>query len=155
MGNSSNKKELNVAIEKIILKTLATFPKNDLENPYLIAAKIYFDQLLQIVLSDKAKDGERNHLKNMQIAFKDLEAFANYVFENKDRQEFYRKNDNKLKDTLNNLIKMLRSNNYRIEVGGKSVESIEPLVSEIDVFLFFIKCPLKFRDKFILSYHFF
>lgn len=131
MGNSSNKKELNIAIKRIILKTLSTFPKNDIENPSLVAAKIYFDQLLQVVLSDK--DGEKNNLKNMQTAYKDLETFANLVFENKEEKNFYRKDDNKLKETLNNLIRKLRLSSYIVEVGGKIIENIEPLITEIDV----------------------
>ena len=134
MGNSSNKKELNIALEKIIVKTLSNFPKNDLDNPSMIAAKIFFDRLLQILFADK--EGEKRDLKNMQAVYKELETFANFVIENKDKPEIIGKNSIKFNEMLNNLIKKLIISNYLVEISGQYIENIEILIADINVVFF-------------------
>jgi len=131
MGNSSNKKELNTALEKIIVKTLTNFPKKDFENPISNAAKLYFHKLLQIIHSDK--DGEKRDIKNMQTVFKELESFANLFYEQKENVAFYGQECSKFKEIMNNLIKKLRTLSYIVEISDKAIDNIECLIEEIHV----------------------
>ena len=138
MGNSSNKKELNMGLEKIIVKTLTNFPKKDLQNLNFLASKLFFHQLLLMIRSDK--ECERRDIKNMQLAFKELESFANLIYEQKENISFFGQENQKFKETLNLLIKKLKTCSYSVEISGKNIECIDSLIEEINVSLKFFFC---------------
>lgn len=127
MGNSSNKKELCVAIDKILIKTLITLPKNDLNNPGLIATKI----LHQNILIENEKD--KRDVKTLQMVFKHLENFANFVYENQENDQSFMIENDRLKEQVNNIIRKMNSINYSVLFNGVMVENIEQIASEIKV----------------------
>lgn len=131
MGNSSNKKELCVAIDKILIKTLITLPKNDLNNPGLIATKIYFEKLHQNILIENEKD--KRDVKTLQMVFKYLENFANFVYENQENDQSFMIENDRLKEHVNNIIRKMNSINYSVLFNGFMVENIEQIASEIKV----------------------
>ena len=136
MGNSSNKKELNVAIDKILIKTLITLPKKDSNNLALIAIKIYLEKLHQNILADNEKD--KKDVKSLQFIFKTLENFANFVYENQENEENFVMENEKFKENANSIIKKMKTLNYIVLFNGIVVESLENIIAEIKViFLYY------------------
>lgn len=150
MGNSSNKKELCVAIDKILIKTLITLPKNDLNNPGLIATKIYLDKLHQNILIENEKD--KRDVRTLQMVFKYIENFANFVYENQENEQSFMIENERLKEHVNNIIKKMNSINYCVQFNGVMVENIEQIAAELKVKnIYFLLIYLGFRKNNFLS----
>lgn len=131
MGNTSNKKELNLGLERIIVKILTNFPTKHLQKPVFLASKLYFHRLLQIINADKG--GELRDVKNMQGAFKEIESFANLIYEQKDNSAFFEAENPRFKEVMNLLIKKLRILSYIVEVSEKNMENLDSITEEINV----------------------
>lgn len=131
MGNSSNKKELNVAISKILIKTISVLPNNDSENLAILATKIYLDLLHQLVITDAGR--EKKEVKTLQGAFKSLETFANLLIENQEKAEFFKMENIQFIENVNILIKKMEFFSYIVPFNGIIVENLGTIISELKV----------------------
>lgn len=131
MGNSSNKKELNVAISKILIKTISVLPNNDSENLAILATKIYLELLHQLVITDAGR--EKKEVKTLQGAFKSLETLANLLIENQENTEFFKMENIRFIENVNILIKKMEFFSYVVLFNGIIIENLGTIISELKV----------------------